>query len=521
MNTLICAGGSGLRVLEAVLHLCAAGLGPEKLRILAVDPDGANGNGSKVTALLGKYRDGAKHFRGKLGTDREGQRVQLFGTELDLLDVDGRSEGLKIWSPVRTDEHLRQILGVEMLAAHGVPKDMVSLFFSSEELDMDLDQGFRGRPSVGAAAMSLVNLQADRQPWKQLVEKIRGDLSEASGSRVFLVGSVFGGTGASALYPLAHFLETIPEVNHDRLRVAVGALVPYFRFESGTAAGDVSGMAVAAKADHFSLATRAAVGFYQHLLENDRWPFRSMFWLGDSSPASFPYAPGGPRQKNPGHFVELLTGLTALGFFAQPTAIEGPVYASSRGDADPVRGERSTLAWSDLPLTGFNLDAVRRSLLRFLLTATAHLGFCADLLRRPELARQPYLVPWYWERFIKKKEHLNTQDNREALDYLEEFFAQYHLPWWREVHALETVRLFNRAAFPENGQVGVDRLANLLWPDREGERSPAAFDEFYDEMVRVDRKLGGEHGTAAYLALLANAADRYIDRRYMNRMTEE
>ena len=521
MNTLICAGGSGLRVLEAVLHLCAAGLGPDKLRVLAVDPDGANGNGSEVTALLGKYRDGARRFRWRLGGDRAGKRIQLFGTELDLLDIDGRSDGLKIWSPVRSDEHLRDLLGVELLTAHGVPRDLVSLFFSSDELNMDLDQGFRGRPSVGAAAMSLVSLKAEQQPWKQLIEKIRGDVSEASGSRVFLVGSVFGGTGASALYPLAHFLETIPEVNRERLRVAVGALVPYFRFEAGTAAGDVSSMAVAAKADHFSLATRAAVGFYQHLLENDRWPFRSMFWLGDSSPVSFPYAPGGPRQKNPGHFVELLMALAALGFFAQPTAIEGPVYASSRGDADPVRGERSTLAWSDLPLAGLDLESVRRSLLRFVLVATAHLGFCADLLRRPELERQPYLVPWYWERFVKKGDRLSTQENREALEYLDEFFAQHHLPWWREVHALDAVRLFNRAALPENGQVGIDRLANMLWPDREGERNPAAFDEFYAEMVQVDRKLGGERGTAAYLALLANAADRYIDRRYLQRTTEE
>ena len=45
MNYLICAGGSGVRVLESMIHLCAMGLGPDELRVLAVDPDNANASG--------------------------------------------------------------------------------------------------------------------------------------------------------------------------------------------------------------------------------------------------------------------------------------------------------------------------------------------------------------------------------------------------------------------------------------------------------------------------------------------
>lgn len=522
MDTLLCAGGSGLRVLESVLHLCAAGLGPEALRVLAIDPDGANGNGSEVAQLVTKYREGASRFRGRLGLDAKGQPINLFGTDLDLLEAEGGSRGLKIWSPIRTDQRLRDLLGVELLAGQGVEhgRELVSLFFTDQELAMELDQGFRGRPVVGAAAMSLVELQKDVQPWRQLIEKLRGDLQDPRGARVFLVGSVFGGTGASALYPLARFLETVPETNADRLTIAIGALVPYFRFESGTAGAPEAFSRLAARAEDFAAATRAAVGFYQHV--KDTWPFRSMYWLGDSSPANVAYAPGGPAQRNPSHFVELLMGLAALGFFRQPDLVKGPSYAGSRGASGESAEGRATLGWPDVPLAGFEPAAVKRALLRFLLIASAHQGFLSDLMRRPELEAQPFLVPWYWDRFARKGDRFSQTANREALDFLDDFFASSHLPWWRELHSLDCVHLFNRAALNGDGAAkNLDRLGNLLWPDREGERDPAAFDEFYEELVRVDQRTGGERGGSAYLALLANAADRYIDRRYVRAGAEE
>ena len=219
MNTLICAGGSGVRVLEAMLQLCAAGLGPPSLRLLVIDPDSANGNGARVTTLVESYLEGHRRFAGRLGDS-----LDLFRTELDLLDVGGRSAGLKTWSPVEKGQRLRQVLNVDLLDSTSTPSDLVRLFFTTEELDMDLTQGFRGHPSVGAAAMSLVIFKTGEQPWRQLVEKLRGDLARDGGARVFLAGSVFGGTGASTFYPIARFLRGVPEVNHDRLKIAAGAL---------------------------------------------------------------------------------------------------------------------------------------------------------------------------------------------------------------------------------------------------------------------------------------------------------
>ncbi len=515
MNTLICAGGSGVRVLEAVLQLCAAGLGPASLRLLVIDPDSANGNGARVTTLVESYLEGHRRFAGRLGDG-----LHFFRTELDLLDVGGRAAGLKTWSPVEKGQKLREVLNVDLLDSTSTPPDLIRLFFTTEELKMDLTQGFRGHPSVGAAAMSLVTLKTGDQPWRQLIEKVRGDLARDEGARVFLAGSVFGGTGAATFYPIARFLRSVPEVNPDRLKIAAGALSPYFRFEAAAAGVDSAVSRQAAKAERFPLATRSAVDFYEHLRVNaveGSWPFNAFYWMGDDAPLSVPYAPGGPDQKNPSHFVELLTALAALDFFETPGAVQGSVYSGSNGTGE----DEASLEWRDLPLVRPDREGVRVGLLRFFLAGAVHLGFTGPLVRLPDIERSPYRVPWYWERFASKGDRLSTEESQASLDFLDRFFRDHHFPWWSDLHGHNAVRLFNRAALNGGKDIRLDRLANLLWPDRAGESDPDAIDAFYTEMMNVPRKQGGAGGAAAYLALLAHAADRFIDNRYTKTGSKE
>ncbi len=518
MDTLLCAGGTGTRVLEAVLHLCAAGLGPKDLRLLVIDPDGANGNGERVGRLVDRYNEGYTRFGGKLGGD-----LNLFGTRLDLLDTGSQAGVLKAWSPVQRNQKLRDVLNVDLLESTSVPSDLLQLFFTREELNMDLSQGFRGHPSVGAAAMSLVTLQIGEQPWRQLLEKLRGDLASDAGARVFLVGSIFGGTGASTFFPIARFIRDSIPANAQRLKIGVAALAPYFRFEASASRVTFQGEREAAKSENFPLATRSAVEFYDHLRANGSWPFDVFHWIGDDTPMIVDYAPGGPSQKNPAHAVELLAGLAALQFFRSPEALSGSVYATSHdGGAEE---QRTLVEWQDLPsMAAAERVQLRESLLRFFLAGVAHLGFCGPLLRRPELERFPDRVPWYWERFASKEdrgERLTSEENKKALEFLDAFFRDHYFVWWREIHRQDTVRLFNRSATAEDGGVRIDRLANLLWPDRPGEADPDAIDAFYSEMIRVPKNKGGMGGASAYLALLTHAAQRFIAERYKKTGAQE
>lgn len=514
MNTLICAGGSGLRSLEAVLHLCAVGLGPAELRLLIIDPDGSNGNSTRTVGLLEKYQAAHEKFAGKLGPG-----VRLFGTRLDLFNSPGSHRGLKNWSPIQGSQKLAELLNLDGLPATGTPPDIVKLFFTREELDMELDQGFRGHPAIGAAAMALVSLHSSQQPWNQVIEQIRGDVSQPQGSRVFLIGSVFGGTGASALHPILRFLRRIPESGGDRLKIGASAIVPYFRFAASAAGENRRYAEMAAKAERFPLATRASAEYYEHLRSNGDLHFDVMYWIGDNSPVPVAYAPGGPGQKNPPHFVDFISALAAVEFFQNPEARKGLCYAGPREDAEVQLGGSTLLEWPDLPLAGAKREEVQKKLLRFFLVGFMHTGFFDALFRDERLDRRPYCVPWYFSRFAQRHDWFSQQENQETLRLLSDFFNVYHFPWWSEILRQETVRLFNRAAFSitsssEGITTRLDRLGNLLWPDAAGAASFDQVDKFFTEMVKVPKNRGGDAGAASYLGLLADAADSYIKSEY-------
>ena len=62
-NVLIGIGGTGSRVIESVVHLCAAGYGPDKLHIFIIDPDSGNGNLTRTKTLIKQYSELRKNFQ--------------------------------------------------------------------------------------------------------------------------------------------------------------------------------------------------------------------------------------------------------------------------------------------------------------------------------------------------------------------------------------------------------------------------------------------------------------------------
>ncbi len=529
MHTLLCAGGSATRVLEAVLHLCAAGLGPPELKVMVIDPDKANGNFSRVKGLLEKYVECQQIYGGRLGQD-----LRLFGTRLDLLDPEGQEggeRGLKIWTPVQPDDTLHDLLNYDVLKTTRTSPDVVHLLFTKAELDEKLGQGFRGHPAIGAAALSLISLHAKNPPWAQLIARLKIELGKTDGSRVCVAGSVFGGTGASAIHPIARFIRTIPEISAERLKIGVVAMVPYFSFVQptgqGVAAKRFADGRLAAKSEWFALATQGAIGFYQHLRENNDWPFDAVYWVGDADMMKVKYCPGGPEQANPAHFVDLLAALAALEFLQLPQErLRGKIgcaFAGPRQDTDLPEKKKSLIDWLDLPLMHLKRQAICESLLRFFLVGAVHLGFGVPLMEfgHGAVDRRPYCVPWYLDRFRRRS--LRTEDNAAAIKKLADFFEIYHFPWWSQIVNLENstdVRMFNRTPFRagQAGKVSIDlaRLANLVWPDLSAGAKPDPLDDFFTAMVKVPKEKGGAGGAPDYLAVLAHAGNRYIERVYRN-----
>lgn len=339
-NYLIGIGGTGARVVEAVVHCCAAGRGPDELTIFLVDPDEGNGNLSRTKSLLTQYQACQQAY-----TQRSGEHVPLFRTRL-------RTPETLVWSIFEEkNATLGGFVNLHNLRENAEDRplaDFISVLFTREELDTELNEGFRGHPSIGAVVMATPDPQAE--PWKTFWDDVAACQAPHE-ARVFLVGSIFGGTGAAGVptFGARDMIKQNPAalVDGGTSKVLLGGalVLPYFTFESPEAppvGADGTPEMYVTPAD-FPIATQAALQFYN---EKDLG-FDQMYLLGDSLAQRVGrFSHGNQGQENRPHYIELVSALAAFDFFGQPDVPPGtePAYFYAARDGRPVD-------WAALPGT--------------------------------------------------------------------------------------------------------------------------------------------------------------------------
>lgn len=307
-NYLLGIGGTGSKVLEAVVFMCAAGYGPEELSIFLIDPDKGNGNLARTANLIDLYKDCKKNFEST--KDKEGRpRIDLFKTRISAAN------------PLVWDIFAEQNTTLGHYINHPTMKqtnrnlaDFASVLFSDEELNTPLNEGFRGHPSIGAVVMA--NPPEDREPWKTFFSDIA--VQKTCDVQVFLVGSIFGGTGAAGIPTIGsrELIKFHPKAKMGDEKSSVllgGALVlPYFRFDEGKAP---DGMYVTY--EDFPTATKSALQYYNEKKED--LGFDQLYFIGDSLGQNVgKFSHGKKEQENKPHYIEMVTGLAANDFFGQP-----------------------------------------------------------------------------------------------------------------------------------------------------------------------------------------------------------
>lgn len=324
-------GGTGSKCLEAIIHLAGTGVFPLRtLKILFVDADESNGN--------------LERSRQTLGTYAECQRLIYATTQqTSWLQTEVKSYGL--WSPFGTqadEKRLNSFFGyTSMRQQNPELADLFDVLYTPEEQKTDLAVGFRGRPAIGAAVMSQINLdRLSERPWSTLIGEIQQDATAGHQVRILLCGSIFGGTGASGLPTIGKLLSEKITREGQRNRVHIGAMfmLPYFQF--APQAGDVQQDEVFARSENFLINTEAALRYYTKQAEGT---FDRIYLLGNENRSTFSFSLGRNTQKNDPHFLELYAGLAAKDFLAT-TDTEGDdkVVLVSRRSA-------GALGWSDLP----------------------------------------------------------------------------------------------------------------------------------------------------------------------------
>ena len=332
----ISIGGSGAKVMEAVTHLCAAGMLPtdERLYIMSIDPDVGNGNLARSSAALHCY-DSFQSF--KTGAD-----TPLFKNKVELANP-------FVWNPTEHDKCLDDVMSYQ--AYKGTPiGDLYEVLYTKKERSTLLNEGFRGHPSIGAAVMAkkvamdkdTAELSSDDEPWKRFKMLVNQDAKSGSVARIFLAGSVFGGTGAAGMPTIAKLLQQTFKTLYDEGKVLLGGalILPYFSF-SPTRTDSLTGQ-VYASSENFLTNTQAALKYYS-VKNKDEDIYHSMYFIGDNILAPVQkFSVGSSSQENDAHVVDLYGALAAIDFFqTDVTKLKKCSYITHADD--------NRFSWSDFP----------------------------------------------------------------------------------------------------------------------------------------------------------------------------
>ena len=430
----ISIGGSGARVLEAITHLCAAGLLPNKEKrgyfyAMSIDPDTGNGNLTRTNRLLDCLNE--------LQNVNIGKRTPLLKTPLKLAKP-------FVWSPTNLGNSLDDVISYETYRNKTIGK-LYRALYTKKERQTILNEGFRGRPSIGAAVMAKKAMIdgntaiVQEAAWQNLINAVRNDVRTNGSAQIFLAGSVFGGTGAAGLPTISRLLRDIFKNNCQNGEVRIGGalLLPYFSFEPTEEQKKESGLF--ASSENFLTNTKAALRYYS---ENGGSGYDSMYFIGDNTMTSIPnFSVGATSQCNDAHIVDFFAAMAALHFYNSGDG-KHCYYISRNLD--------NTFQWNDIPDVQMNDNtkvSVRERFVQFTRFIFAYLHIVKPVFSDLEAGRKKESnYPWYVD-YLK-----NVKVSSKEVRYFEEY-AERFVRWLNQFEhssGARSIEIINPESFSIN-----------------------------------------------------------------------
>ncbi|WP_017733020.1 hypothetical protein [Nafulsella turpanensis] len=338
-------GGTGSRVLRALTMLMASGVeinsSIDTIVPIIIDPDSANGDMNRTADILTKYQEIKKPF--------ENEKSGFFNVKIKTLSqLTGQSQqnvsdNFKFEINGTHSRKFKDYIGYNSL--DNTNKAFLDLLFSQHNLEADMGVGFKGNPNIGSVVLN----QFTKSPeFNQFLASFSKD------DKIFIVSSIFGGTGASG-FPL--LLKNLREINaadgkaflvKDAVIGAVTVL-PYFKLKpSEDENSEINSSSFLGK-------TKAALAYYERTIVADK-RLNSFYYIGDHDGGMYDNYDGRDKQKNHAHFVELASALAIVDFIA-----ESPHLSTANGIAESprykefgVESQNGSIAFNSLGTNSFS-----------------------------------------------------------------------------------------------------------------------------------------------------------------------
>ena len=325
---LFAIGGTGARVVRSLTMMLASGIdgldSSTEIVPIIIDYDLSNGDKTRAIKALEGYS--AIHqslypdiAQGKQYTDH------FFMTTLTPLShagVANANPNLKNFefnfgpagNAIKFSDYLN-MQALNTMPNVKLTEDLLyALYDSSDgtsknaELELDMAKGFKGNPDIGSVVFHDLRESDEFEQFQSTFN--------ATTDKVFIVSSIFGGTGASGFPEIVNAIRTSNLATLNSATIGSALVLPYFDLQQfHPERGDTG----AIDASSFNSKTRAALSFYAAnggINSN----VNALYYIGDENHDAYDYNEGENRQKNDAHVVEFVAASAIIDFLLRPVA---------------------------------------------------------------------------------------------------------------------------------------------------------------------------------------------------------
>lgn len=295
-----CIGGTGIRVMKSITMLMASGMDTNGYTVvpIIVDPHLDLDEKKNLDSLMGQYKDIHKAIRRGDGDTQLNPLDGYFHSEIKTLgELDSQQNDT--YEMPGSKQAFGSYINTSNMDVNDINHHFVSTLFSQKNLESPLSVGFKGNPNVGTVVLGEMIEGSDWfDAFKNKCEK---------NDRVFIISSIFGGTGASG-YPLIEKkireADTMPAVKN----AVMGAVtvLPYYGLKDPTSSGSDIDSA------NFYTKTKSALAYYEKNVKSDY-----LYYAGEKNLRAV-YDNNEQKQDDKTHFIELVSASALFHFLEQP-----------------------------------------------------------------------------------------------------------------------------------------------------------------------------------------------------------
>lgn len=290
-----CIGGTGIRVMKSITMLMAGGMSTHGYTVVPIilDPHLDLDEKKNLHSLINSYEDIYRRST-QNGSSVLNPLSGFFNSEIKTIDdLNGTKNDTHQDSGSK--EKFGQYINLSGLSANDLNNNLVKTLFSRKNLDNQLSVGFKGNPNVGTVVLGEMIEGADWfEAFKSQCEK---------DDRVFIISSIFGGTGASG-YPLLEKKIKMSENEPTVKNAVMGAVtvLPYYGLKDPIQSGSDIDSA------NFYTKTKAALAYYHGTVMSDY-----LYYVGEKSLKQI-YENNEKKQDDKANFIELVAASALFDF---------------------------------------------------------------------------------------------------------------------------------------------------------------------------------------------------------------